>query len=213
VHGVTDRIVRGKPTIKHVLPGFIKFFGPPDAVLLAHNARFDLAFLAMALTRLGITFPPHSLFDTLDMARRLSRTWPSHNSETVATRPKVTNGAEHRALADACLVKDIFLATLKDVPTVKSIADLVHISPLLTSGDTPVCAIQPRAGFEALTTAMAERCAIAIVYDRESQRPGPRKITPRLMLEGRGWRKWWLIVIRVGWRSLSGWIAFRNVVV
>jgi DNA polymerase III epsilon subunit family exonuclease len=69
VHGINNTMVRGKPTIEHVLPQFIEFLGLPDTILLAHNAPFDLGFLAMALTRLCISCPPYYLFDTLGMAR------------------------------------------------------------------------------------------------------------------------------------------------
>src|SRR5215211_3944620 len=103
VHGITNRMVRGKPTIEHVLPQFIEFLGHHETILLAHNAPFDLGFLAMALTRLRITYPPHYLLDTLDMARRLYPAWPSHSLEYVATRLKVAKKAEHRALSDARL--------------------------------------------------------------------------------------------------------------
>jgi DNA polymerase-3 subunit epsilon len=72
VHGITDAMERRKPTIEHVLPPFIEFLGESDTILLAHHAPFDLSFLAMALTRLGIAYPLHSLFDTLHM----TRLWP-----------------------------------------------------------------------------------------------------------------------------------------
>jgi DNA polymerase III subunit epsilon len=186
VHGITDAMVRGHPTVEHVLPRFIEFLGAPDTILLAHNAPFDLGFLAMALTRLGIAFPPHSLFDTLEMTRRLYPTWASHRLEHVAMRLNVANRAEHRALSDAQLVKDVFLAMLRHTPTIETIADLVRLSPLLTFADAPVCAIAPPPGFEALATAMAERCGITIVYEPGWQRPTPRMITPRLALEVHG---------------------------
>ena len=186
VHGITDRMVRGKPTIEHVLPQFIEFLGHHDTILLAHNAPFDLGFLAMALTRLRITYPPHYLLDTLDMARRLYPAWPSHSLEYVATRLKVAKRAEHRALSDARLVKDIFPAVLQHVPAVRTITDLARFSLLLTFADAPVFAIEPPPGFEALTTALSERCAITIVYEHGWQRPQPRMITPRLVLEVQG---------------------------
>jgi predicted DNA-binding transcriptional regulator YafY len=103
--------------------------------------------------------------------------------EHVATRLKVANRAEHRALSDARLVKDIFLAMLKETPTVKTLADVMRISQPLTFADCPVCAIEPPPGFELLTTAMAERCAITIVYEQGWQRPQLRMITPHLVLE------------------------------
>jgi DNA polymerase III subunit epsilon len=186
VHGITDRMVRGKPTIEYVLPQFIEFLGHHDTILLAHNAPFDLGFLAMALTRLRITYPPHYLLDTLDMARRLYPAWPSHSLEYVATRLKVAKRAEHRALSDARLVKDIFPAVLQHVPAVRTITDLARFSLPLTFADAPVFAIEPPPGFEALTTALSERCAITIVYEHGWQRPQPRMITPRLVLEVHG---------------------------
>jgi DNA polymerase III epsilon subunit-like protein len=107
VHGITDTMVRGQPTIEHVLPQFIEFLGEPDTFLLAHNAPFDLGFLAMALTRLGIAYPPHYVFDTLDMARRLYPTWPSHLVERMASPLHGATGALHgRAHAGSSLHRD-----------------------------------------------------------------------------------------------------------
>jgi DNA polymerase III epsilon subunit-like protein len=179
-------MVRRKPTIEHVLPQVIEFLGESDPILLAHNALFDLSFLAMTLVRLGIACPPHDVFDTLDMARRLYPTWPSHSLEHVAMRLNVASRAEHRALSDARLVRDVFLELLLHIPTVNSIADLVRISPLLTFADSAVSAIDLLVGFEALATAMTERCPITIVYEHGWQRPTLRTIMPRLVLQVHG---------------------------
>jgi DNA polymerase-3 subunit epsilon len=186
VHGITDAMVRGKPAIDQILPQFIEFLGLPDTILLAHNARFDLSFLGMALTRLGIAFPLHSLFDTLSMARRLYPAWPNHSLEHVATWLNVANGTEHRALTDARLVKDVFLAMLQRAPTFRKISEFMRVSQPLTFADAPVCAIEPPSGFEALSTAIAERCTITIIAAHGWQRPKPRVITPRLVLEVHG---------------------------
>ena len=183
VHGLTDAMVRGKPTVEQVMARFIEFLGESDTLLLAHNAPFDLSFLAMALIRLGIAFPPHRLFDTLDLARQLFPLWPSHSLEHLALRLKVANGAEHRALSDARLVKDVFLAMLRRTPTVGTVTDLASFARPLTFADAPVSAIEPPPGFEVLTTAIAERCAITIVYEQGWQRLTPRMITPHLVLE------------------------------
>jgi predicted DNA-binding transcriptional regulator YafY len=84
------------------------------------------------------------------------------------------------------LVKDVFLAMLKDIPTVKIIAAVMHVLQPLTFADSPVCAIEPPPGFEVLTTAITEQCTITIVYEHGWQRPQPRMITPRLVLEVHG---------------------------
>jgi len=99
---------------------------------------------------------------------------------------KIANTAEHRALSDARLVKQIFLAMLQHAPTLKRISELMRVSQPLTFADAPVSAINPPAGFEALTTALSERCAITIVYEHGWQRSRPRMIMPQLVLEVNG---------------------------
>jgi AraC-like DNA-binding protein len=49
--------------------------------------------------------------------------------ENIAIRLHGAGGREHRALPDARWVKDVFLELLQRPLTVKTIADLVHISP------------------------------------------------------------------------------------
>jgi DNA polymerase III epsilon subunit-like protein len=137
---------------------------------------------------LGIACSLHGVFDTLGMARRLYPEWHSYSLEHVAARLKIANAAERRALSDARLVKATFLAMPKDIPTVKTIADVTRVLPPLTFTDSPVCAIEGPPGFEVLTTAIAERCSITIVDERGWQRPGPRTMTPRLIWEFMAWR-------------------------
>jgi DNA polymerase III epsilon subunit family exonuclease len=186
VHSITDAMIWGQPTVEQMIPHFIDFLGPRDTILLAHNARFDLGFLAMALIRLGIACPRHDVFDTFPMARQLYPTWPSHSLAHVAMRLNVASRAEHRALSDALLVKEVFLAMLRHRPTVKAIADVMRVSQPLTFADAQVCTVEPPPGFEILTTAMAERCAITIIYESGWQQPMLRMITPRLVLKVHG---------------------------
>jgi DNA polymerase III epsilon subunit-like protein len=130
-------MVRGKPTIEQALPEFIEFLGAPHTLPLAYHALCDLSFLPMAHTRLRITFPPHDLFDTLDMAHLLYPIWPSSRLAHAAINLNVSNGAEHRALSDARLVSNVDLAMLTRTSTARSMADLVPLSPSLTAAEVP----------------------------------------------------------------------------
>jgi hypothetical protein len=92
----------------------------------------------------------------------------------------------HWAPSDVQLVNEIFLAMLKDIPTVRTMADVVRVSQPLTFPDAPVFAVDLPPGFERLTTAIAEQCAIKVVYEHGWQRLQPRIITPRVVLEVNG---------------------------
>ncbi|MFR3071532.1 MAG: PolC-type DNA polymerase III [Paeniclostridium sp.] len=41
--GITNDLIKDKPTIEEILPKFMEFVG--DSVLVAHNAEFDIGFI------------------------------------------------------------------------------------------------------------------------------------------------------------------------
>ena len=51
-HGITDAMVAAAPTIGEVLPAFLRFV--EGAVLVGHEASFDVAFLRRDMERLGL---------------------------------------------------------------------------------------------------------------------------------------------------------------
>lgn len=63
VHGITDKKLKGKPKFWQVSEAMLEFIGPDPIV--AHNARFDISFLASELGA-GI---PNDVVDTLDLCR------------------------------------------------------------------------------------------------------------------------------------------------
>src|SRR5262249_25080814 len=60
--GISDAMVTGAPTIGEVLPRFLAFAA--DGVIVAHNAPFDIGFLAAACEQCGIAWPPGAVIDT-----------------------------------------------------------------------------------------------------------------------------------------------------
>ena len=61
-HGVTDAAVRDKPPLAIVLPQFHRFAA--DAVLVAHNAAFDMTAIGRGAAACGLAFD-HPVLDTL----------------------------------------------------------------------------------------------------------------------------------------------------
>ena len=186
IHGITQAMVRGQPPVERTLPRFVNFFGAPDTILLAHNAPFDLGFLAMAMTRAGMRYPQHWMFDTLALARLLRPSLTSYTLERVGIALNVAQGAPHRALGDARLVKDVFLALLRRLSPRMTIADLARLSPPLTFADATIVPIKPPPGFEPLAMALAEHCAVVVAYEGSRPQVNPRTITPRILWGSRG---------------------------
>ena len=101
IHGITDAMVRGQPTLAQALPAFLDFLGGTDAILLAHNAMFDLGFLNFAAAKTGLTLPTNPVIDTLDLARTCFRGAPSCRLEDLVVHLGLAESEDHRALSDS----------------------------------------------------------------------------------------------------------------
>ena len=107
IHGITDQMVRGKPTAATVIPDFLSFIGS-DSVLIAHNAPFDLEFMRVNIARLGLVCPENYVVDTLVLSREVLPEAPRHQLKTVVEMLELPSGGYHRALADSEHVKEVF---------------------------------------------------------------------------------------------------------
>jgi DNA polymerase III subunit epsilon len=106
VTGITDAMVRDAPPIAAVAPTLRHFLG--DAVLVAHNAAFDLGFLRIAFERTGLGDFTPTVIDTARLARRLLRDEVRNvRLATVAKHLRSRHVPVHRALADARATVDV----------------------------------------------------------------------------------------------------------
>jgi len=111
--GITDAMVAGSPRIEQALPAFFAF--ARGAVLVAHNAPFDIGFLRAACTRLELPWPGAHSLDTARLARRvLTRDEaPNCKLSTLARVFRSTTTPNHRALSDARATVDVLHALLE----------------------------------------------------------------------------------------------------
>ncbi|MCW2715757.1 MAG: polymerase epsilon subunit [Frankiales bacterium] len=105
--GITDSMVARSPRLDTALPAFLEF--SRGAVLVAHNAPFDLGFLKAGCERLGLAWPSPDTVDTARLARRvLTRDEaPNCKLSTLARLFRATTTPTHRALADARATVDV----------------------------------------------------------------------------------------------------------
>lgn len=112
IHGISTESLIGKPLFKDVVGELLEFLG--DAVLVAHNAQFDIMFLNYELGLVGLN--PISfdrVVDTLAIARRRHPAGPN-TLDALCKRYSIDNSArtKHGALVDSLLLAEVYVELL-----------------------------------------------------------------------------------------------------
>jgi len=100
VSGITMKMLDGQPTFAAVKDKINQFF--KDAIVVSHNAPFDMGFMVTAFEQLGISFKP-PVIDTLTLSRYLYPEANSHRLGALAKRLGISYEEDkaHRAIYDA----------------------------------------------------------------------------------------------------------------
>ena len=108
VHGITDQMVRGAPDIAAAGARFHRFAA--GAVLIAHNAPFDMAFLRRHEAAIGSRFD-NPVLDTVLLSAVLFGQQEAHSLDALTARLGIAipEEARHTALGDTVATADAFL--------------------------------------------------------------------------------------------------------
>lgn len=109
VHGLSADFLADKPLFASIASELSDFLG--DAVLIAHNADFDMKFLNWELERAGLArVPDQRVVDTLSIARRRFPGSPA-SLDALCSRFRVDTSRRtlHGALLDAELLCDVYI--------------------------------------------------------------------------------------------------------
>lgn len=109
IHGITDSMLLGKPTIDQVLPAFHDFCA--DTVLVGHNVAFDMRFLEIKEAAIGVKFD-QPVLDTLLLSAVAHPNQESHSLEAIMQRLGIDIDQRHNALADATATAQVFVRLL-----------------------------------------------------------------------------------------------------
>ncbi|WP_208592559.1 PolC-type DNA polymerase III [Gracilibacillus suaedae] len=97
--GITDDMVKDAPEVEEVLKEFHEWMG--DAILVAHNADFDMGFLNTGFKRIGYEEANNPVIDTLELARLLFPELKNHRLNTLCKKLDIELTQHHRAIYDA----------------------------------------------------------------------------------------------------------------
>jgi DNA polymerase III subunit epsilon len=178
VHGITDAMLVGAPTFATLLPQIHALL--QDAVLVAHNARFDVGFLRHEWQLAGHTFPFLTVADTLALAQ--ARYHFRHNSlGAIANELGVTPTALHRAMADVCTTWQVWQ---------RFVADMRQEGPVILAHVLYPHSRRPVEELIAIVTILQETLStgkpLEICYQPEKAPPTVRVVQPLEVYYERG---------------------------
>jgi DNA polymerase-3 subunit epsilon len=128
ITGIGDGDLAGRSRIRPALDGFVRFAGA--AVLVAHNARFDVGFLDAEISRARSRRLACTVIDTVGLARRLLPGRRRYSLAALAERYATAATPCHRALPDALATAELLLVLIGKAQEggAETVDDLVALS-------------------------------------------------------------------------------------
>ncbi len=131
---INDEMVMGAPLIADALPQFMEFSA--GAVMVAHNADFDMSFIRKNCELLGLHCDK-TVLDTVSLARTLLPQLNRYKLDTVAKALKIPLNHHHRAVDDAGCTADIFVR-FADMLYAQGIENLDQLEEMSASSEETV---------------------------------------------------------------------------
>ena len=126
ITSINDSMVMDADPIEVVLPRFLEFVG--DAILVAHNANFDVSFIKENAKRQGIPVD-FTYVDTVGIARALLTGQSKYTLDAVAKTLGISLENHHRAVDDAECTAEIFVKFIEMLKK-DNILDLASLNEL-----------------------------------------------------------------------------------
>jgi DNA polymerase III subunit epsilon len=141
VNGISNDMVKGKPTVDLLLASFAEFCG--DDILVAHNAGFDFQFLNSDVIKHETPAPRGVVLDTCTMARKILPGLPNYKLGTLVQHLQIPSGQFHRAEEDANYCGQLFIKMIEKMsgglvlPPIDNLISLSGKTPLRFAQITP----------------------------------------------------------------------------
>lgn len=184
IHTITWDMVRDSPNECEMMPQIMGAL--EGCTLVAHNAKFDADFLAMALQRCQWEVPDLRVVDTVALAKQAMPAMRSYRLGTLTKALKIELTDAHRAIHDARATAELFktcMARLK-LQTVEDVFAQVGGFTLRTMLESPDDPAQ-RALAAKLREIMEVQESIDIDYLSQSTGRTWRKVIPQALTQRR----------------------------
>lgn len=113
IHHITNEMVADAPQMAEVLPQFDSFI--KGAIHLAHNAQYDLGFMAYEYEKLGMPLPKEMTLDSCRLAQVAFPESENHRLATLIGHLGIKVSAAHRALDDSKACLEVALQSMEKI--------------------------------------------------------------------------------------------------
>lgn len=176
VNGLSDEDVRDAPPFAEIADVVLSMVR--DAVIVCHNAPFDLSFVASEMQRAGRAFSVEVVIDTLQLARRCYA-FSSNSLPRIAGALGVPTPNAHRALGDAMATRAIYQRFVEDMwqRGIRTLGDLLNAqggSSFVVGASAPDVPLPP-----AITEALSSGKRLFLSYVDADGEKSERWVTPQ----------------------------------
>jgi len=138
---ITDEMLQGKDNEETVTKKFLEWAG--DLPMVAHNAKFDISFIEMAMKKYNLGTFTNTVIDTLELSRTLDQGFARHGLSALVKRYNIPweEDAHHRADYDAEGTAKVFAKMLQKLiaqnyETISDLSKLVKTDEIHKFGRT-----------------------------------------------------------------------------
>jgi len=126
IHGITNAMAAQSPRFEIIAPRLIDMLD--NAVIVCHNADFDIPFIAYEFAFCGLRIPPSAVLDTLKFSRKHGG-FKKNNLGCIVAELGLSNEGWHRAMADAKMTEKVFYHFLNKFTAAgaKTVGDLENL--------------------------------------------------------------------------------------
>lgn len=176
ITGLADADVAHAPSLGELWDELSRFL--QGAIVIAHGARSDLAWLGSEALRLGVGPIGADFFCTLELARGAIAKAPRYSLDALSRHLGLASdeAAFHRALADALHTRNLFARCVAELGA-ERLEELGFAEPLPWPGPE-VFAVRVPERLRVLEALIATQSRCRIVYRGGSAGRDPRPLTP-----------------------------------
>jgi DNA polymerase-3 subunit epsilon len=124
VNRITPEMLAGAPPFSAIAEPLLALM--EDSVLVAHNAPFDLGFLAKEMEITNLAPPKGPIVDTLALSRRIYRS-ASHSLSAITRTLQLPVEPTHRAMSDVQATRNLLDKMLDDLESRWNVSTLAQV--------------------------------------------------------------------------------------